>query len=54
MLSDAQIGTRKNELKECLPILQQYMPAQDFRRLKICEAPRYFLERLALFDTEEF
>ena len=54
LLSDAQIGTRKNELEEGLPYLRQMMSLKDFEQLRICEAPAYFLERLALFDWEEF
>ena len=54
ILSDKKIGTRENDFEECLPFLQKYMPEQDFLQLKITSAPTYFLEQLALFDTEEF
>jgi len=54
LLSDAVIGNRVNDLKECLPILQQYMPSDVFGRLMISTAPAYFLESLKGVDTIEF
>ena len=54
LLSDKVIGTRENDLEECLPILQQYMPKSDYEHLKIGEAPKYFINKLKEFDTIEF
>jgi len=54
LLADKKIGTRRNDLEECLPILQKYMPVQDFQQLKICMAPTSFLEQLAQYETVEF
>ncbi|OPA75226.1 GNAT family N-acetyltransferase [Paenibacillus selenitireducens] len=44
LLSDPVIGNRKNDLGECLPILQAYMPAKAYQGLRTTEAPAFFLE----------
>lgn len=54
LLSDPVIGTRKNDLKECLPILQEKMPAEAFQALRITEAPAFFLEAVRSSSTAEF
>lgn len=54
LLSDKMIGSRPNDLEECLPILEKYMPKKDFQNLKIRKAPKVFLEGLKKFDTIEF
>lgn len=46
LLSDPIIGSRKNDLEECLPILKKFMTKEDFERLKITEAPKGFLEKV--------
>ncbi len=46
LISDPIIGSRKNDLEECLPILKKFMPKEDFERLKITEAPKGFLEKV--------
>ncbi len=54
LLTDKQIGIRKNELEESMPYLKQQMPRAAFQQLKFGRAPASFLERLAQYDTNEF
>lgn len=54
LLSDEIIGTRQNDLVECLPMLEKYMPKKDFQKLKISKAPEYFLNTLQKFDSIQF
>lgn len=46
LLTDLVIGNRTNDLEECLPILEKYMPAADFQKLKRTQAPDEFLRAL--------
>jgi hypothetical protein len=48
------IGSRQNDLAECLPILERYMPPAYFKQLQIIEAPTDFLQGLAGFMDEQF
>jgi ribosomal protein S18 acetylase RimI-like enzyme len=43
-LTDERVGGRPNDLKECLPILEEYMPPAAFSGLKTIAAPRFFLD----------
>lgn len=54
LLSDPVIGQRQNDLVECLPILERYMPPAYFNQLQITEAPADFLQALAPFTDEQF
>jgi GNAT superfamily N-acetyltransferase len=54
LLSDPIIGRRQNDLQECLPILQQYMPPAYFAQLQMTTAPAEFLQTLATFPDEQF
>ncbi|MEZ4680110.1 MAG: GNAT family N-acetyltransferase [Caldilineaceae bacterium] len=54
LLSDPVIGHRQNDLAECLPILERYMPPAFFNQLQITQAPADFLEELATFTDEQF
>ncbi len=54
LLSDPVIGQRQNDLAECLPILERYMPLAYFNQLQITEAPADFLQGLATFTDEQF
>jgi len=54
LLSDPVIGNRQNDLDECLPILQKYMPRQDFEKLKVDPAPQIFLDAVGRSDIDEF
>jgi len=54
LLSDPVIGNRKNDLNECLPILQKYMPYSNLKKLKTTRAPHFFLDAVRGSDKEEF
>lgn len=54
LLSNPVIGTRTNDLEECLPILREHMPEQAYRTLGITEAPDFFLEAVSSSPIVEF
>ena len=54
LLSDPVIGNRENDLDECLPILQKYMPQSDLEKIKIVQSPPFFLRAVEHSDTNEF
>ncbi len=54
LLTNEYIGKRKNELNESFPILKKFIPEKDFKKLKKCQAPKNFTNRLKEFDTIEF
>ncbi|MCW1966678.1 MAG: GNAT family N-acetyltransferase [Anaerolineae bacterium] len=54
LLSDPMIGSRHNDLVECLPILERYMLKADFVRLQVTHAPADFLQRLAILNGDQF
>ena len=54
LLMDEFVGNRKNEIVECLPILEKYMPKRDFKNLQKCTAPKHFIHQLKEYDTIEF
>ncbi|WP_227871965.1 GNAT family N-acetyltransferase [Paenibacillus albus] len=54
LLSDPVIGSRNNDLVECLPILQEHMPAEDYKNLRICQAPEEFLEAVGSSPINQF
>lgn len=54
LLSGDKFGTRKNDLDECLPILERFMPKEYFRNLKIAEAPQEFKDELEKHATVQF
>lgn len=54
LLAGEKFGTRENDLLECLPILEEFMPKKYFRNLKIAEAPKEFEETLGSYQTVEF
>ena len=54
LLSGEKFGTRKNDLAECLPILEEFMPEKDFRKLKITSAPEDFEKALRKQETIQF
>jgi len=53
-ISDPVVGQRNNDLVECLPILERFMPKSDYERLKVVKAPQYFLDAAASSSVEEF
>lgn len=44
LITDKKVGSRKNDLEECLPELKKIMPTKDFANLKFCSAPQFFLD----------
>lgn len=54
LISDPKVGYRNNDLDECLPILEKFMPKCDFNNLKIMKAPQFFLDAAASSPIEEF
>ena len=50
-LTDPVVGTRTNDLEECLPILKHCMPDGVFGRLRFTRAPEGFLN---IMEAEEF
>jgi GNAT superfamily N-acetyltransferase len=54
LLSDPVIGSRQNDIEVCLPILEKYMPREDFIKLQISEAPKDFLDAVCSSNINEF
>ena len=54
LLTDPQIGPRKNHLIQCLPYLQEKMPQQDYDRLRFTTAPAEFIAGMALQTNDQF
>lgn len=54
LLSDPVIGTRRNDLEECLPMLQAAMPNKAFETLEVTSAPKFFLEAVSTSSIEQF
>ncbi len=54
LLASENIGTRKNDLDECWPILEQFMPREHFQQLKIVDTPREFEDIVSQYDTNQF
>jgi ribosomal protein S18 acetylase RimI-like enzyme len=54
LLTDPIVGNRTNDIDECWPILEKYMPAADFKNLKRSQAPADFLQKLAGTTVNEF
>jgi ribosomal protein S18 acetylase RimI-like enzyme len=54
LLSGDHFGTRKNDLPECLPILEQFMPKEYFQQLRITNASKQFEDAVNKYDTNQF
>ena len=54
LLRGGQLGTRVNELEQCLPILEEFMPKKYFERLKIIDTPADLIELLKIERTIQF
>jgi GNAT superfamily N-acetyltransferase len=54
LLSNENCGPRKNDLDECLPILEEFMPKEFFQNLRTTEAPQEFIEALDKHETIQF
>ena len=54
LLQGEKFGSRKNDLDECLPILEEFMPKKYFQNLKITKAPKEFENVLNKYETVQF
>ncbi|GHV15742.1 N-acetyltransferase [Spirochaetia bacterium] len=54
LISDPIIGNRNNDLDECLPILKKYMPKEYFKKLKITNASKQFIDIVCKYKNNEF
>jgi ribosomal protein S18 acetylase RimI-like enzyme len=54
LLSGDKFGIRKNDLDECLPILEEFMPQEYFQKLRITRAPKEFEDTVKKYDTNQF
>jgi len=54
LLSGDNFGIRKNDLDECLPILEEFMPKEYFQKLRISPAPKEFEDTVNKYDTNQF
>ena len=54
LLMDPVIGYRKNDLEECLPILETLMYKKDFQKLQFEQAPENFLKAVKSRSIDEF
>lgn len=54
LMSNEKIGSRTNDLKECLPILKRYMPTKDYKKIKIIKAPECFNTIVSSSNINEF
>jgi ribosomal protein S18 acetylase RimI-like enzyme len=54
LLSGDRFGTRSNDLDECLPILEQFMPQEYFQNLRIIAAPKEFEDAVNKYNTNQF
>lgn len=54
LLTGDTFGDRQNDLEECLPILEKYMPPRDFRRLKVAQPPKSFQDFLSTTTSNQF
>lgn len=54
LLSGDNFGIRKNDLEECLPILEEFMPKEYFQSLRIKPAPKAFEDTVNKYDTNQF
>ena len=54
LLRSGQLGTRRNELEKCLPILQEVMSKKDFKSLKITDTPDDLIKLLESETTIQF
>ena len=54
VLSDPILGSRKNDLEECYPILGNHMTNEDFIKLQITMAPSDFIKKLETVMDNQF
>lgn len=54
LLSGDDFGIRTNDLDECLPILEEFMPKEYFQKLRIINAPKEFEDKVNKYNTNQF
>ncbi|WP_310410414.1 GNAT family N-acetyltransferase, partial [Chamaesiphon sp. OTE_8_metabat_110] len=54
LLSGDNFGIRKNDLDECMPILDKFMSKEYFQKLRIVAAPKEFVDTVNKYDTNQF
>jgi GNAT superfamily N-acetyltransferase len=54
LLSGNKFGSRTNDLDECIPILQEFMPQEFFQQLRITAAPTEFIDEIDKYNTNQF
>jgi ribosomal protein S18 acetylase RimI-like enzyme len=54
LLSGDKFGIRNNDLDECLPIIEGFMPKEYFHKLRIITAPKEFEDTVNKYDTNQF
>ena len=54
LLSGEKFGPRKNDLEECLPILERFIPKEYFQKLRITAAPKEFEAAVNKYNTNQF
>jgi ribosomal protein S18 acetylase RimI-like enzyme len=54
LLSGDNFGIRTNDLDECLPILEEFMPKEFFQKLRIINAPKEFKDKVNKYNTSQF
>ena len=54
LLSDDKFGIRKNDLEECMPILEKFMQKEFFQELRITAAPKEFIDAMDKYNTNQF
>jgi len=54
LLRGGKLGTRRNELEKCLPILKEFMPKKDFEGLEMIDTPKALISLLERETTVQF
>jgi ribosomal protein S18 acetylase RimI-like enzyme len=54
LLSGNKVGIRSNDLDECLPILEQFIPKEYFQKLRITSTPNEFDSAISKYTTNQF
>lgn len=54
ILTDERYGNRKNDYKECIPILEKHMPLKYFKQLEFSSAPAHFIRVTNSSSLDEF
>jgi ribosomal protein S18 acetylase RimI-like enzyme len=54
LLTGDRFGIRTNDLDQCLPILEEFMPKEYFQKLRIMPAPKEFQDRVSRYELNQF